>query len=70
MTARPPIKTIPNVQDADLDIVCKQLEEDGYIPIQRKKEEVWDEATKKNVRIWTIKAKLNEPPAKPGRQLV
>lgn len=67
---KPPLKTISNVQDSDLESVYKELAAEGYTVAQRKKEDVYDDTTRKTVRLWTIKAKLNEPPPKPGRQLV
>jgi hypothetical protein len=67
---KPPLKTISNILDSDLEAVYKDLEDEGYVVAQRKKEDLYDDKTKKTVRVWTIKAKLNEPPQKPGRQLV
>ena len=70
MNYKPPIKTVPDISDSQLPKAIKELESQGYMVVQRKRNEVWNHQTQKQKITWTLKAKLNSPPPKAGRILV
>lgn len=65
-----PIRTLSDIKNSKLKAVCEELEAEGYAITQRKKVETVDAKTGKTVTTWTVKAKLNSPPARPNRVLV
>jgi hypothetical protein len=61
---RNPFKVLPGIDEKDLEKTISALKDEGYVVIQKKP--VQD----KDGTRWDLKAKLDEPPAKPGRELV
>lgn len=65
---KPPIRTLQGISDDDVLKTIQSLADEGYMIHQKKRHERQD--GKKLQVTWDIKAKLNEPPIKKGRELV